>query len=94
MKIIGLPKIEGFLKSHPDGKKQFEVWFSVVKEAKWKNPMDLKAQFGKASILGSGHVIFDIKGNHYRLEVKISYQAGVVSIQRIGTHKEYMKWDT
>ena len=57
--------------------------------AQWSQPTDIKERFGSASILKNRRVVFNIKGNHYRLIVAVAYKLGVVYVKFIGTHKEY-----
>ena len=59
----------------------------------WVNPDTIKSQYRNASILKSRRVVFNIKGNDYRLVVAIAYQFGAVYIKFIGTHKAYDKID-
>ena len=64
-------------------------WYAAVKKAKWKEPADLKAQYGSASILKNRRAVFNICGNKYRLVVKINYVTGVVYIRFVGSHAAY-----
>ena len=57
----------------------------------WRNPADVKASYPKASILKASRVVFNIKGNDYRLVAVLQYQAGVLVIRFFGTHAEYDK---
>lgn len=72
-----------------DSKGQLEAWYEEVTKADWATPQELKAQFGHASILQDSRVVFNIKGNDYRLVVKINYAYRMVYIRFIGTHKMY-----
>ena len=65
------------------------AWFAEAKEADWSNPNDIKATFHSASVVGKNRVVFNIKGNKYRLIVAIKYDFRIVYIRFIGTHKEY-----
>jgi mRNA interferase HigB len=65
------------------------AWYRDVLKANWSKPSDVKAQFGNASILQDGRVVFNIGGNKYRLVVWINYAYRVVYIRFIGTHAEY-----
>lgn len=62
-------------------------------KAAWNTPQDVKAQFRSASIIKGSRVIFNIKGNEYRLVVKINYPYQIVYIRFVGTHKQYDKID-
>ena len=92
MRLIAIEVIDEASRLHPTAKKPLDIWRALVKEARWKTPHDLKAQFGKADILGEKQVVFNIKGNNFRLLVKVDYQMGLVIIKKFGTHKEYDNW--
>ncbi len=68
-------------------------WYANVKRAVWKEPADIKAKYGSASILKNRRAVFNICGNSYRLVVKINYVKGVVFIRFIGSHAAYDKID-
>ena len=72
---------------------QVETALDIVTRAEWRNPEDVKAAYPKASILKAGRVVFNIKGNDYRLIARVQYQAGVLMIRFFGTHAEYDKID-
>jgi mRNA interferase HigB len=72
---------------------QYDAWLDIVSRAEWRNPEDVKASYPKASILKAGRVVFNIKGNDYRLVARVQYQAGVVAIRFFGTHAEYDEID-
>jgi len=69
------------------------VWYSDVKKANWHNPHDVKKQFGSASLITNNRVVFNIKGNKYRLVVLINYSSSWVFVRFIGTHDEYDEID-
>ena len=92
MKIIGRDKLVEFAKSHADSKGQIEAWIAEVEEAEWPTPQALRARFPSADAVSGNRIVFNIKGNRYRLVVKISYAAKSVLIEKIGTHAEYSKW--
>lgn len=89
MRIIARPKLTAFGKRFPDAKAQLDVWWAEAKRAEWKTPADIKAQFGNASILKGGRVIFNICGNKYRLIVKFEYEKGIGFVRFLGNHKDY-----
>jgi mRNA interferase HigB len=72
---------------------QYAAWLEIVARAEWRNPEDVKGAYPKASILKAGRVVFNIKGNDFRLIARIQYQAGIVAIRFFGTHAEYDKVD-
>jgi mRNA interferase HigB len=69
------------------------IWFDEACNAEWKTPQDIKNRYSSADFLADNRVIFDIKGNHYRLVVKVRYQGEIVVVEWVGTHAEYDKQD-
>lgn len=92
MKVVARQILFDFCQKHSNCSSQIGAWIAEVEEAVWKSPRDMKARYPNASILSGGRVVFNIKGNNYRLEVQINYVSQVVLIKRIGTHAEYSKW--
>ena len=72
---------------------QYDAWRAIVEKAKWKSPQDVKSTHPKASILKAGRVVFNIKGNDYRLIVVVQYANGVMLIRFFGSHEQYDKID-
>lgn len=72
-----------------DAKGALEAWYDVARLAKWTAPSDVKAQYANASIVGKNRVVFNIKGNDYRLVVAIAYKMQWVYVKFIGTHAQY-----
>lgn len=72
-----------------DSEISLRAWYHDVKSADWKLPNDLKQQYKNVSLVGEGRVVFNIKGNKYRLVVAVDYEFQVVFIRFIGTHKQY-----
>jgi mRNA interferase HigB len=70
-------------------KSALEAWFHEVEEATWKNPAQVKAAYANASIVGDDRVVFNIKGNDFRLVVAIDYGRQVVFIKWVGSHADY-----
>ncbi|KKR88232.1 MAG: hypothetical protein UU37_C0008G0008 [Candidatus Gottesmanbacteria bacterium GW2011_GWA2_41_12] len=93
MELAGKDKLDKFKHEHPDARSQVAAWEAEIEEAAWQTPYDLKRQYPKADIPGKQQAIFDIRGNRYRLWVKITYKLGIVLVKAIGTHKEYEKWE-
>ena len=92
MDVIGTELLFKFKLKYSDVRKQIDAWLCEAKEAQWKTSHDIKARYQSASILWDSHVVFDFKGGHYRLLVKINYLNKIVLIKKIGTHSEYDKW--
>ena len=68
---------------------QYNVWLAIAQNSQWRNPEDIKAAHPRASILKAGRVVFNIKGNDFRLVVAIDYGRQVVYIKWVGSHAEY-----
>jgi len=92
MKLVRLRVLEEFRHNHADIRSRLDAWIAEVREAQWKTPEDITKRFVHASFPGDNRVVFNIKGNKYRLDVKVSYKNQVVYVMRIGTHAEYDKW--
>lgn len=88
-RIISKRMIREFWERFPDAEGPLKAWFSEAKAADWRNPAEIKAHYGSASVLRGNRVVFNICGNKYRLIVKINYAASIVLIRFVGTHKEY-----
>ncbi|MEX0964752.1 MAG: type II toxin-antitoxin system HigB family toxin [Pseudohongiellaceae bacterium] len=96
MRIIALSTLKGFWEENPeyqDAKEPILAWHSHALHADWSSPVEVKQDFGNASILKDGRVVFNIAGNKYRLVVWINYAYKVVYIRFIGTHAQYDKID-
>ena len=92
MRVVGRAILEEFASQHADVRAPLDAWLCEVEEADWQGPAEVKARFPSASILSDDRVVFNIKGNRYRLEVKVSYKVKTVLITRVGTHAEYSNW--
>ena len=92
MKVVGRLIIVTYCQEHADLRNQVDVWLAEADEATWRTPQDIKNRFRSASFLRDNRVVFNFKGNSYRLDTKIAYQQQVILIKRIGTHAEYSKW--
>jgi mRNA interferase HigB len=93
MKVVGRDKLSKFAQQHVDVRTQVNAWLGEVLEAEWATPTDVKSRYPSASFLADNQVVFNLKGNNYRLLVKILYRRSTVLIKRIGTHAEYNRWN-
>ena len=95
MRIIAFRTIREFFEKpeYSDSEASLRAWYHDAKVADWRNSNELKSQYKNASIVGDGRVVFNIKGNDYRLVVAIDYKFQVIFIRFIGTHKQYDKID-
>ena len=91
MNIISKRGLVQFYEKHPQAKTPLEVWHQDAKKAEWKTPDDIKRVYSSASFLEDNRVVFNIKGNDYRLVVHIDYLRKIVRVKFIGTHSEYDK---
>ena len=95
MRIIARSTLTRFVEKlggHKDQravKSALDSWFQEVRHADWGNSSDVKASYARASIVSADRVVFNIKGNAYRLVVAVNYRRGVVFIKWLGTHKQY-----
>ena len=92
MQVVYTKKLDDFKKKHADTSSQLDAWLAEASEAAWARPLDIKERYSSVSFLSDNRVVFNIKGNKYRLVVKISYKNQVVMVDKIGTHEEYSKW--
>lgn len=93
MRIISRKTLKDFWEIHPYCEEHLKAWYQITKDAKWETPQDVKDQYRNASILKDGRVVFNIKGNKYRLVVWINYEFFTVYIRFVGTHEEYDETD-
>jgi len=96
MRVIALSTLRAFWEQragHDDAREPALAWYRHVVKADWASPAEVKADFGNASILKDGRVVFNIAGNKYRLVVWINYSYRVVYVRFIGTHAQYDRID-
>lgn len=91
MNIVAFRTLGTFYEKHRDCEQQLKTWYKEAASSSWKSPEDVKADFASASILRDNRVVFNIKGNKYRLIVKFNYKYGWAWIRFIGTHAQYDK---
>jgi len=93
MRILSRNTLRDFWKFHPDAEEALKTWYYEASHANWQSPADIKANHRNASIIANNRVVFNIKGNSYRLIVAIRYDIGTVFIKFIGTHADYDRVD-
>lgn len=89
MKIVSVKILKEFWDIHPDCEQHLKAWVDEVKQSTWHQPADIKDKYRNASVLKNRRIVFNIKGNNYRLIVAIAYKFGAVYVKFIGTHKQY-----
>jgi mRNA interferase HigB len=93
LRIISRKILREFWEKHSDAKQQLKSWFQEASKANWRNSNQIKKDYPSASFLAGNRVVFNIKGNTYRLIVRVNYDYGMVWIRFIGTHAAYDKID-
>lgn len=103
MRVISRKTLYAFWQKHPgaeeadaveaDAEEASKAWYFEARHADWKTPAAIKRRYRSADFLSGNRVVFNIKGNRYRLVVKINYSAGMVYLRFIGTHAEYNRID-
>jgi len=91
MNVISRKTIDQFHKKHADAKGSILSWYSEATNALWVCPADIKLRYPSARFLANNVVIFNIRGNNYRLVVQVAYNTKIVMVRWIGTHSEYDK---
>jgi mRNA interferase HigB len=89
MKVAGRGVLDAFIQEHADARRWIEHWLAEAEGEAWATPQDIKDRYASVSFLVGNKVIFNVKGNEYRMEVVVAYKTGVVIVQWAGTHAEY-----
>lgn len=93
MRVIAKKILRDFWLKHPDCEQQLKSWYNEAEIATWKTPNEIKRDYPSVSILENNRIVFNIKGNNYRLIIKLNYHYQMVWIRFIGTHAQYDKVD-
>ena len=93
MRILSKKILREFWEKHSDSKQQLKAWYQESCKVNWKNTQEIKTKYPSASFLADNRVVFNIKGNTYRLIVKINFDYHMIWVRFIGTHAEYDKID-
>ena len=99
VRIISRGTLNGFVRNRVEPRlqrvvrEQLDAWYALVSRAAWKNSAELKQRYGNASIVSSERVVFNIKGNEFRLVDAVDYNHGIVLVLWLGTHQEYDRID-
>ncbi len=93
MNVISKKTLVLFYEKHADSRVALEAWYAEARKAQWQTPDDIKREYASASFLQDNRVVFNIKGNDYRLIVHIDYKRRIVRVKFVGTHSEYDKID-
>lgn len=93
MRVISRRALRDFWESHTDAEQPLRAWFREARAADWKTPAEVKNRYPSASVLANDRLVFNIKGNEYRLIVAARYDLGILFIRFVGTHGEYDQVD-
>jgi mRNA interferase HigB len=93
MRVIAKSTLREFWLKHADSEQALKSWYQETEKSEWQHINDIKTGYPSASILANGRIVFNVKGNSYRLIVKINFAYQMIWIRFIGTHSEYDKID-
>lgn len=89
MRLVAIKTLRDYWQAHPDSEQPLRAWADDVRQAQWRQPADIKLRYPSASVLKDRRMVFNIKGNQYRVVVAIAYQFQAVYVKFVGTHAEY-----
>jgi len=92
-RIFSKSTLREFWETYADSEQYLKTWFDTAMNSDWKTPNDVKQTYANASILKNSRIVFNIKGNSYRLVVKFNFEKQWIFIRFIGTHAEYDEID-
>lgn len=93
MRVISRKILREFWEKHPDARQPLQAWYADAKHATWTSPANIKSVYRNASFLADNRVVFNIKGNRYRIIVVVQYRYELVYVRFVGTHKDYDRID-
>ncbi|MEW6114851.1 MAG: type II toxin-antitoxin system HigB family toxin [Thermodesulfobacteriota bacterium] len=93
MRVMSRRTLEAFWERHRDSEQPLRAWYAEAKKARWTKPVDVIRSYPNARAIGKDRLVFDIKGNAYRLVVAVRYDKGLVFVRFVGTHSEYDRID-
>lgn len=89
MRVISKKSLVVFYQNHKDAETALEEWYQKAVDADWENFAQVRQTFNSADYIGNNRVVFNIKGNQYRLVTLVLFKIKMIYIRFIGTHKEY-----
>ncbi len=90
-RIFAKSTLREYWEKHPDSEQYLKTWFDTAISSDWSNPNSVKQTYASASILKNSRIVFNIKGNSYRLVAKFNFEKKWIFIRFIGTHTKYDK---
>jgi mRNA interferase HigB len=92
-RIFAKSTLRLFWEKYPDSEQYLKTWYDTAMSSEWKTPGDVTRSYATASVLKDSRIVFNIKGNSYRLVAKFNYEKQWIFIRFIGSHTEYDKID-
>ena len=92
-RIFAKSTLREYWERHPDSEQHLKTWYDTAMNAEWKSPNDVKQTYGNTSILKDSRIVFNIKGNSYRLIAKFNFEKQWILVRFIGNHEEYDRID-
>lgn len=89
MRVVAVRTLREFWHLHPDAEQPLRAWHDEARAAHWTSPQDIKDRYASVSFVGNNRVVFNVKGNKYRLIVAVAYRFQAVYIKFVGTHAQY-----
>lgn len=92
-RVFAKSTLRKYWELYPETEQHLKTWYETALNSDWKNPNEVKQTYGSASVLKNNRIVFNIKGNDYRLIAKFNFEKQWIFIRFIGTHQEYDKID-
>jgi len=89
MRVVGKKVLFALSEKHADCREWIKNWLDDLAASTWRSPQDIRNRYVTASFLADNVVVFNVRGNRYRVEAQIAYQTGIVAVKWAGTHAEY-----
>lgn len=89
MRVISKVTLVQFWIEHPAARQALQTWLEDASRAQWNSPQDIKRRYTSASFVAHNRVVFNIKGNDYRLVVAVAYRFQALYVKFVGTHAQY-----
>ncbi|MCK9220137.1 MAG: type II toxin-antitoxin system HigB family toxin [Bacteroidales bacterium] len=93
-RIFAKSTLREYWELHPDTEQYLKTWYDTAMNVNWKSPNDVEQTYANANILKNSRIVFNIKGNFYRIVAKFNYEKQWIFIRFIGAHNEYDKIDS
>jgi mRNA interferase HigB len=93
MRVIAKSTLKAFWLKHADAEVPLKTWYKIIEKADWNDAHDVKKTYADASVIGNNRIVFNIKGNRYRIVVYIVFKFGKIFIRFVGTQQQYDRID-